>query len=513
MLRIKKMYIGMNYVNGEFLPNRPDFSVSSPATGEHLGEYPLSSSGEVSDAVSVAKQAFKSWKHVSRVNRADLFDRLAQLVKRDAEALAEVISHETGKNRNESYAEVIESLHMCQYVAGSGRLPYGDVVSSELSSKLARVFRKPKGVVAVISPWNFPLAIGSFWSAAPAIAEGNCVVHKPSELTPMTAQKVAQLYNEAGFPDGVYNLIHGAEETGKNLVSHHDVSCILFTGSAEVGQEIRKHCATTWHKTCSCEMGSKSATMVFEDGNFDLAIEVSVASAFKLSGQRCVSSGRILIQRSIYDKFCSAFVEAASQLSTGDVFSDEDVYYGPLISSDALKKVESYNSQVRSASDSSEDVKVLLGVADVLRQEMIGNFLSPFVYQAEWWNHVDELGCKACTRPYLKEEVFGPHVALIPFDDLNDAIKIYNDTPYGLALGAVTDDFRKHRILEEECNTGMLYINGGSIAAESHLPFGGIGKSGNGWKSAAGTYQAVTEEISVTTNYEEEVAWAQGMKS
>ena len=225
-----------------------------------------------------------------------------------------------------------------------------------------------------------------------------------------------------------------------------------------------------------------------------------MASAFKLSGQRCVSSGRILIQRSIYDKFCSAFVEAASQLSTGDVFSDEDVYYGPLISSDALKKVESYNSQVRSASESSEDdrdVKVLLGDQST-RLASEGNFLLPFVYQAEWWNHVDVLGCKACTRTYLKEEVFGPHVALVPFDDLNDAIKIYNDTPYGLALGAVTDDFRKHRILEEECNTGMLYINGGSIAAESHLPFGGIGKSGNGWKSAAGTYQAVTEEISVT---------------
>jgi aldehyde dehydrogenase (NAD+) len=508
------MYIGMNYVNGEFLPNRPDFTDSCPANGNHLGEFPLTSKGEVSDAVSVAKQSFKSWKHVSRVNRADLFDKLSQLIKRDVSALADVISYETGKNRNESYAEVIESLHMCQYVAGSGRLPYGKLVGSELASKSARVFRKPKGVVAVISPWNFPLAIGSFWSAAPAIAEGNCVVHKPSELTPMSSQMAAKLYGEAGFPDGVYNLIHGAEETGKNLVSHHDVSCILFTGSAEVGREIRKHCATTWHKTCSCEMGSKSATMVFEDGNFDLAVEVAVASAFKLSGQRCVSSSRILIQRSIYDKFCSAFAEAASQLRTGDVFLDDDVYYGPLISRDALEKVESYNSQVRKASKSSEDINVLVddSISNSLRTSD-GNFLPPFVYQAEWWNHVDELGCKACTRSYLKEEVFGPHVALIPFDDLNDAIEIYNDTPYGLALGAVTDDFRKHRILEEECNTGMLYINGGSIAAESHLPFGGIGKSGNGWKSAAGTYQAVTEEISVTTNYEEEVKWAQGMKS
>lgn len=490
-----------NYVDGAWAGSTGRNTISlNPSNNTALFEFPQTPKVEVDFAVASARKAFETWKEVSRVQRADYFDKLAQLVKRDTESLAEMISLETGKNLNESKAEVIETLHMLQYVAGMGRMPCGEVIASELSTKDAYVIRKPKGVVAVISPWNFPCAIGSAWSSAPAIAEGNCVVHKPSELTPGIANLMARLYIEAGFPRGVYNLVNGAEETGKALVESN-VDCILFTGSAEVGKQIKQHCAGTWNKTCSCELGSKSAVIVFNDANWNLALEAVIASAFKLSGQRCVSSGRALIQRDIFDKFCHDVVEAAKNVLVADPFTVDYSGFscGPLISKDQVARVEKFNQLVR---DDVEAAVVFDPDGKDGKLVSPGNFLRPFIYTTEWRD-----------APYLKQEVFGPHLALIPFDDVCDAIRIYNDTEYGLALGVVTEDFRNMRLCRDNCRAGMIYLNGGSVAAESHLPFGGLGKSGNGHKSAAGTYKAVTDEVAVTVNYERnKITWAQGMK-
>jgi len=503
------MFKGKNYVNGEWQRHVPDFTKLDPTDGMDLGLFPITEGNAVAEAVDSARRAFESWRKLSRVKRAEYFDNLAQLMKEQHARLTAIISQETGKTLNEASAEVNESRHMIEVVAGSGRQPSGKVYASEISEKDAYVIRKPKGVVAVVSPWNFPLAIGSCWCAAPAIVEGNCVVHKPSEYTPMTAQLCATLYDLAGFPPGVFNLIHGMEDTGEELVQDSGVDCILFTGSAEVGKLIRQHCASTWHKTCSCEMGSKSAIIVFGDADIDLAIDACISSAFKLSGQRCVSAGRMIVQRDVVGEFAERFVERAKSLKTGAPTSDlplykkvldeaiakEDNFYGPLINMDAVEKVEFYNDMVRN----DPDATVLLNGG---RLDRDGYFFSPFIHKTEWDN----------SKRYLVEEVFGPHVAIIPFDEVHEAIDIYNDTEYGLALGVITEDFRLMRKCRDECNTGMLYLNGGCIGAESFLPFGGVGKSGNGWKSAAGTYRAVTDEIVVTTNYERGVSWAQGMK-
>lgn len=503
------MYEGRNYVGGYWVSAYTNFEAVNPATEEVYGTFPETTETAVNDAVAVARVAQEAWAKESRVRRAEYFDTLAQLLKRDHNKLRDAISVETGKNLNESHAEVIEALHMCQVAAAMGRQPYGEVVASELPTKDAYVVRKPRGVVAVISPWNFPLAIGSFWSSAPALVEGNTVVHKPSELTPMVNQMIAELYHEAGFPAGVYNLIHGTGDTGAALV-RANVDVVLFTGSAEVAQDIKKHCATTYTKTSSSECGSKSATIVFEDGDLNLALEVAVASAFKLSGQRCVSSSRILVQRSIYDQFVDRFVEKVqSSVFVVDPFKATEEYYtngrisfGPLISAEHHARVHQWNQMVR-----DDDHAVVLydpdGVEGSLKTAhgWTGYFMRPFVYKAEW-----------ADKPYLKNEVFGPHVALIPFDDLDDAIRIYNDTDYGLALGIVTDDYRKHREIAQRCTTGMLYVNGGSIAAESHVPFSSWKKSGYG-ASASATWKAVTHTMTVTVNYERgKVSWAQGMK-
>jgi aldehyde dehydrogenase (NAD+) len=490
------LYDGQNYVNGAFTNSDQKFVAYSPTTEESYGQFPVTSEIDVGLAVTAARVAQPEWNKVSRVKRAEYFDVLSQLIKKNHNNLQHTISIETGKNLNEAHAEVIEALHMCQVVAATGRNSYGEVFSSELATKDVQVIRKPRGVVAVISPWNFPCAIGSFWSSAPAIVEGNTVVHKPSELTPLVNDIIAKLYAEAGFPSGVYNLIHGASETGKALV-RSDVDVILFTGSADVAKEIKQHCAGTFNKTCSIECGSKSATMVFADGDLDLAVDASIASAFKLSGQRCVSSSRILIERHLMTDFREAFVAKAKNikmLSHYSLCNESDFVIGPVISDEQLRRVLSFNALTMNDPD-----VVVHCVGEKLPQK--GHFLSPHVYECEW-----------ADKTFLKQEVFGPHVALIPFNDLDDAIRIYNDTEYGLALGVITDDFRKHREIAQRCTAGMIYINGGSIAAESHVPFSSWKKSGYG-ASASATWKAVTHTTTITTNYEQgKVQFAQGMK-
>jgi len=489
------MFIGMNYVNGEWCPHRSDFSSINPSTEEELGLFQITEGRDVDEAVDAARCAFNNWRDMSRVRRGEYFDKLAQIFKADEKRLAEAISQETGKTLNESKAEVIESLHMIQYVAGMSRMPYGEMISSEIADKDAYAFRKPKGVIAIVSPWNFPAAIGGAWNAAPALIEGNTVVWKPSEMTPMCAQIVTEMYHRAGFPPGTFNLIHGMDKTGEELV-HNQVDCILFTGSAEVGKLIRQHCASTWHKTCACEMGSKSAVVVFDDANMALALDACVASAFKLSGQRCVSASRLIVDRSRVEEFTDLFVRRVRNLKIGNPLLEDDIFYGPVISERQMNRVLKYNEMT------TDDPDANVFVAGK-RSGDEGYFLTPHVYGAEWNN----------TKPYLVEEVFGPHVAIIPFDDMDEAIDIYNDTDYGLAVGLITENFKVARHCRERMNFGMGYWNGGSVAAESHLPFGGVGKSGNGYPTAARCYRAVTHEVAWTVNHEDGLTFCQGMNT
>ncbi len=506
---------GRNYINGNWETTPSSYDKINPATGDVLGSFPLTELGTVHKAIKAARSTFHKWRKVSRFVRSDYMNKVAQIIERRKDELAKVISLETGKTYNESIAEVNEALHMAQFAFGSGRYPHGEAVASEVQDKDSYMIRKPKGVIAIVTPFNFPLAIGMFWNAAPAIVEGNTVVIKPSEDAPMSTQMAVEIYEEAGLPRGVINLVHGHGATGDGLV-RGDVDHICFTGSASVGQHIRRVAADSWHKTTSCELGSKSACIIFDDVEFKLALEAAVASAFKLSGQRCVSSGRILVQRTIYDEFAKRFAAAASELKTGNPFKtvvgstgtpdaigwvdqvpDEEIYYGPIINEQGFSKIRRYNKIVLD----DPETEVLL--SPVYTGENGTYYSTPLVYKTEWRGH---------DAPYLRDEVFGPHVAIISFDTIEDAIRIYNDTEYGLAVGVLTNDFRKARIMRDECDAGMIYWNGGSIAAESHLAFGGVKKSGNGFPSAARTYRAVTHEISWTVNHADSLTFPQGMK-
>jgi len=486
--------VGNHYINGSFICNKNSESFDSinPATGEVVGTFPEASIPEVESAYQFARDSFQGWRKYSRVKRAEYFLTLANLVEQRREEIAEAITLETGKVFNESIAEVNEALHMAQYAFSTGKMPYGEALASELPEKDAYMLRKPKGVVAIVAPFNFPFAIGGFWCAAPALVEGNTVILKPSEDTPLVGEITAELFNDAGFPPGVFNLVHGDGRVGNGLI-RQDVDHVCFTGSAEVGMHIRKVCAESWHKTCSCEMGSKSAVIIHEDANYEMAMAACLASAYKLSGQRCVSASRLIVHRSLYDKFADEFANRSGDLKTGNPFL-KDTFYGPLINKKQLDRVVWFNKMV--AADPEANV-LLMGeqVEDSL-------FLTPTVYQTEWRD-----------VPYLKQEVFGPHVSIIPYDTIDDAIRIYNDTDYGLALGVVTENFKVARRIRNECDFGLGYWNGGSIAAESHLGFGGVKKSGNGQPSAARTFRAVTHEVSWTVNHGDSLNFPQGMKA
>lgn len=488
-----------NYVNGNFTKPRADFPKFDPTTEEEIAFFPMSRKEEVNEALAAARAAFPAWRAKSRVARAELFDNLAQVLKAKKEYVAQVISEETGKSLNESMAEVVEALHMIQFTFGKGREPFGDVISSEIADRDCIVIRKPKGVVAVIAPWNFPFAIAGAWTTAPALLEGNTVVLKPSEDSPLTGQVIAELYAEAGFPAGVFNLVHGDGTVGGYLSNHDEVDHICFTGSYAVAKLIRQACANSMHRTCSCETGSKSACIVFEDADLDMAADAAANSAFKLTGQRCVSSGRILVQRSVFQAFQEKFLARAKAVKAVGPFEGADgLTMGPVINKAQRERVGVFNEVVRN----DPEAMVLWdqdGIHGPLARK--GFFLRPFVYKTEWRD-----------KTYLKNEVFGPHVALVPFDTVDDAIRIYNDTAFGLALGVITDDLRKMKIIRENCDAGMIYFNLGSIGAESHSPFGGVKCSGYGGGSAAGTFDVVTHKVTISTNHAKKINFPQGMK-
>jgi aldehyde dehydrogenase (NAD+) len=488
---------GRNFIAGEWRQGKGSRLVShNPAHwNEALGEFPLSSSGEVEEAVQAARRAFSAWRRTSRIRRADLFDNLAQLVKRDIDSLAELMARECGKVLSECRAEVVEGLHMIQYVFGTGRMPTGDVVASEIAEKDAFMRLKPWGVAAVITPWNFPFAV-PLWMLGPSLLEGNTAVFKPSEDTPAIGQRLVELFEEAGFPSGTINLVHGEADTGEALVRQPGVNIVLFTGSYDVGHRIQQLSTEHYDRIVACEMGSKSAVIVCEDARLDLAVTSGVISAFKTSGQRCVSAGRILVAEKIFDRYAEKFVVTAKRLRIGEPL-DAHNFTGPLIHPGAVEKVEGYNElAVR------EGAKVLLeGGRMTDRGHKDGCYLRPFVYRME-----HRPGIRS-----IREEVFGPHVALIPFRTNEDAARIYNDTQYGLSLAVITEDYRAMRFFREECEYGMGYVNLPCIGAEVHLPFGGVKKSGNGHPSAAGLIEAVTHKTAWTVNHGTEVIMAQGL--
>jgi len=492
----------LNYINGNWQAAESErtFERRDPAhRGQVVAVAPRSGDRDAHRAVASARAAFDGWRKLSRIRRAEHLDAFAQLVKANADDLARLVSTESGKPINEARADVVEGIHTAQYWAGRARMPSGEVYASEIAEKDAYMLRKPKGVVVAISPWNFPFAI-PLWLTCPSLVEGNTAVFKPAEETPLTGQRIVEYFEKAGLPAGVLNLVHGyGEEAGWPLVTHRETDVVLFTGSYEVGSKIRQHCAAEPHKMAACEMGGKNAMIVFDDGNLDLAVHAAILSAFKTSGQRCVSASRLLVQRGILREFQARFVDLARRLVIGDPLQ-ETTFMGPLVTEQAVEKVRRYNALAK-----EEGARVLLDdTASPSGGEVAnGNYVSPFIYEMEH---------RPAAR-VLREEVFGPHVAIIPFGAVEDAIRIYNDADYAFSLAVITEDYRKVRRVREECEFGVGYVNLPTIGAEVHLPFGGLRKSGTGMPSASTLIDVVTHRVAWTVNHATEIKMAQGLSA
>jgi acyl-CoA reductase-like NAD-dependent aldehyde dehydrogenase len=440
-------------------------TVLEPATERVLAEIPRAGVEEADAAVARAKAAYPAWRAVAPGDRARLLARLADALEASLEPLAQLEARNAGKPIGSARGEMGMVVATFRYYAGAPERILGDTIP--VAGGIAMTFREPLGVVALITPWNFPLNIAS-WKLAPALAAGNTVVLKPAELTPLTALEFERIALEAGIPEGVVNVVAGPGSTaGARLVEHPDVAKVAFTGSTEVGRSIAATAAKTI-KRVTLELGGKSANIVFADADVAAAAQAAPGAVFDNAGQDCCARSRILVERSAVDEFLAALEPVVRGWRVGDPL-DESTVMGPLISSSHRDKVASFVTD-------EEAVAIRGDVPDGP-----GFWFPPTVL----WPVGEE-------DPAVREEIFGPVVAILPFDDEAEAIRLANDTIYGLSGSIWTRDGAKALRVARGVETGVLSINSNSSVRVS-TPFGGFKQSGYGRELGPHALDAYTE--------------------
>ena len=426
--------------------------VVNPATGEVVERIEKSTAQDADAAIARAKKAFPKWRAVEPADRSRLLRRLADALDSEQENLARLETRNTGKPIGDSRGEmgmVAETFH---YYAGMPERLLGDTIP--VSGGVDVTFREPLGVVGLIVPWNFPLTIAS-WKMAPALAAGNTIVLKPAELTPLTALEFERIAREAGIPEGVVNVVVGpGSEVGRRLVEHPDVAKVAFTGSTTVGRGIMAGAAGTI-KRVTLELGGKSANVIFADADLEKAAASAPVAVFGNAGQDCCARSRILVQRSVFDDFLSLMQPVVENLRVGDPF-DEATEMGPLISADHREKVAAYVP---------EDAPV-----EIQGQAPEG---------PGFWYPPTVLAPVSNDDEAAREEIFGPVVAVIPFEDEEDAVRLANDTVYGLSGSIWTRNGAKALRVARRLETGVISINS-NTSVRVATPFGGFKQSGVG---------------------------------
>ena len=484
-----------NYIGGEWVDaaSGETFESTSPANGDTIGVFPKSGPADVDRAVEAAKAAFEDWRLVPAPKRGEMLFRFVALLAEQKDDVAELMTHEMGKVLPEAAGDVQEAIDMAYYMGGEGRRLFGQTTPSELRDKFQMSVRMPVGVVGVITPWNFPIAIPS-WKMLPALVCGNTVVFKPATDTPLLGERFVELLAAAGVPAGVVNVVHGGgRDVGGRLVEHPDVPIITFTGSRETGVAVTKAAADRL-KHVHLELGGKNAIIVMDDADLDLAVDGIVWSAFGTSGQRCTAASRVIVQEGAYDELASRLVARVEKLRLGPGWEDEtDV--GPVINRSALEKIHSYTGIGR-----EEGAKLLTG-----GEVASGNGLDRgFYYRPTVFGEV-EAGMRIA-----QEEIFGPTTALIRVRDLDEAIAVSNGVQYGLSSSIFTRDVNKAFRAMRDLNTGITYVNAGTIGAEVHLPFGGTKDTGNGHREAGqAALDVFTEWKSIYVDYSGKLQRAQ----
>jgi aldehyde dehydrogenase (NAD+) len=484
-----------NYIGGEWCDaaSGVTFESVNPATGDTIGAFPRSSVEDVDRAVAAARAAYEDWRLVPAPKRGEILYRFANLLMDQKEELTELMAREMGKVKAEAGGDVQEAIDMSLYMAGEGRRLFGQTTPSELRDKFNMSVRMPIGVIGVITPWNFPIAIPS-WKITPALVAGNTIVFKPATDTPLLGERFVELLDEAGLPRGVINIVHGGgREVGDRLVRHPDVPVITLTGSRETGVEVMRNAADHL-KHVHLELGGKNAIIVLDDADLDLAADGIIWSAFGTSGQRCTAASRVIVQNGAYEELQSRLVSAAERLKLGPGWEDEtDV--GPVINRSSLEKIHSYTQIGK-----EEGAKLLTGgeIATGNGFEK-GNFYRPTIF-----GDVDP------QMRIAQEEIFGPTTALIRVRDADEAIRVSNGIKYGLSSSIFTSDVNKAFRAMRDLEAGITYINAGTIGAEVHLPFGGTKDTGNGHREAGqAALDVFTEWKSIYVDYSGKLQRAQ----
>lgn len=458
-----------NFINGKWLDNTDNRlqSINPASKNEIVATFPRSTYEDVNSSVIAARNAYKNWRLVPAPARAEYVFKVGELLLTHKEELAQLISREMGKPLTEARGDVQEGIDCAFYSAGEGRRLYGQTTPSEMPNKFAMTVRTPIGVCALITPWNFPIAIPC-WKAMPALVCGNTVILKPAEDTPACATKLIEIFEKAGFPPGVVNLVHGiGEEAGKSLVEHPDVNLVSFTGSSQTGSLVGEICGRL-HKRVCLEMGGKNAQIVMEDADLELALDGAVWGAFGTAGQRCTATSRLILHRDIKAKFTEMLKERSSLLRLGAGY-DTNTEIGPIINDKQLQQVRIYMDIAR-----SEGASILIGGG--IANE--GTLKEGYFFQPTILDNVTP------NMRVAREEIFGPVVALIEVNSFEQAIDILNDTNYGLSSSIYTRDVNRAFAAMRDIEAGITYINGPTIGAEVHLPFGGVKQTGNGHREA-----------------------------
>jgi len=484
-----------NLIGGRWLPAASGKTMLNLNPADHsdvIGAFPSSYSEDVAAAVAAAKQAFNSWRLVPAPKRAEILLRARDILVQNKEKFAREMTREMGKVLAETRGDVQEAIDEAFYVAGEGRRLFGVTTPSELPDKFAMSVRMPVGVVGLITPWNFPMAIPS-WKLFPALVAGNTCVIKPAPDTPLSTYNLVQALVDAGLPPGVVNIVCGTgAAAGAALVEHPGVRAISFTGSSAVGSLIAQRAAVTF-KQVSLEMGGKNAQIVLDDANLDLALDGALWGAFGTTGQRCTATSRILLQKGIAAEFTEKLVARAKKLKVGNGL-DESVEVGPQVNAN---QIETSTRYVEIAL--AEGAKLLCGGHALTSGPFAhGTFFEPTIF--------------AGVTPEMRiarEEVFGPVVALMEFATFEEAVSIANSIDYGLSTALYTKDVNRAFTAIRDLEAGITYINAPTIGAEVHLPFGGIKRTGNGHREGLGSIDFYTTWKAVYVDYSDKLQRAQ----